>query len=467
VHSLVDAPGTVYVPASSRLSRVSARLWDHKRSAIMPSDQSLADEVRAWAEACDAWSNWDAAARGPSSQDLKGVASCLNRLLGIFCEEGKIFSAGMRSQERIAIIVSAFLFGMQCRFLSQKRVVAASCITRPSPPPSRTCAGGIAAVQKIPQATKLLARLLKVEVVLLSEAADPLFRCMMHLLPSFAGAGDAPESAVFGDLVGRSAGDEARARALLQRSEQWCCERLHAAVRGTRTDPCHPLNAASSGCLPQLQEWLYDCGVSHSDIQEVIAEEAAAALHEALHTPLKPAALEHLPVLSDLLSQASTSAEAPRMTMVAEEMLRTWSTFRASDRTGSAVSPLQPLLVPVGAHADVHAATLASSDAFVAQSVAHAAEAIADEAQQWHRHEARAALSAQVRLPSSSDIAERNPKSETRNPKPETRNPSRPAQTPQSERCRQKSQNPNKHPQPPTLNRQPPTPNPQPPTPKP
>ena len=180
------------------------------------------------------------APRGPSAHEINGVSACLRRLL-----------VALRS------------------------------------------GGAVVAVQRVPLATKLLARLLKSESVLLSTAAEPLFRCMMHLLPSLARGTSASKS---GEQTGAvSAEQEAMMQALRKRSEEWASERLHAAVRGTRPDQHHPLNSASCGCLPLLQEWLYDSGVSHRDAQVATAAEAAAALRETLQAkaPLLP--VLHLP----------------------------------------------------------------------------------------------------------------------------------------------------------------------------
>ena len=120
-------------------------------------------------------------------------------------------------------------------------------------------------MQRVPNATKLLARLLKVESVLLSEAAEPLFGCMIRLLPSFCDQSRRENASQ------ACSQEDAMLSALQARSEEWTSERLHAVVRGTRTDPRHPLHSTASGCLDLLQEWLYDSGVSHSDMQEALS----------------------------------------------------------------------------------------------------------------------------------------------------------------------------------------------------
>ena len=199
----------------------------------------------------------------------------------------------------------------------------------PRVPDVPASAGCVNTVQRVPQATKLLARLLKAESVLLSEAAEPLFRCMVHLLPSLGGSSRVLAS---GAEV-PSAEQEMMLQAMRTRSEQWSSERLHAAVRGTRADQRHPLHSAASGCLPLLQEWLYDSGMSHSDVQDAVAEEAATALHETLHTPLQPAALPHLPGLADTLSCASHWSSSARMTTSAQDILCLWTKCRFSKVT--------------------------------------------------------------------------------------------------------------------------------------
>ena len=238
----------------------------------------------------------------------------------------------------------------------------------------------------MPLATKLLARLLKSESVLLSEAAEPLFRCMVHLLPSLAGGADA------GKPGAASAEQEAMMRALRKRSEEWASERLHAAVRGTRADMHHPLHSASCGCLPQLQEWLYDSGVSHGDVQAAMAEEAASALRETLFAkaPLQP--VQHLPPLADRLSLASHWSASRRMAATAEDMLHLWAT-RSSGATDtahagtSALQGAQPSHVPAGVSARTEALMFAVSDEFLASRVSEAIECIADEDKTWHTQE--------------------------------------------------------------------------------
>ena len=230
-------------------------------------------------------------------------------------------------------------------------------------------------MQRVPHATKLLARLLKVESVLLSKAAEPLFQCMVRLLPSCCGRLQ-PEREGKG-----CSEEEAMLRALQRRSEEWASERLHAVVRGTRTDQRHPLHSASSGCLDLLQEWLYDSGMSHNDVQDAVAEEALGALRETLRTPLQPAALECLPALADMLSQASRHSQSSRMTAAAEDMLAVWANCSAARSTGAGmlVRASQPSELPRDVRADIEALMFASSDAYLERRVAEAVEQVTDE----------------------------------------------------------------------------------------
>jgi len=219
--------------------------------------------------------------------------------------------------------------------------------------------------------------------VLLSEAAEPLFGCMVRLLPSFVGElRGAKESQ-------DNSKEDAMLAALHRRSEEWSSERLHAVVRGTRTDQRHPLHSAASGCLDLLQEWLYDSGVSHSDIQDAVAEEASLALRQALRTQLQPAALECLPALADMLSRASHHSRSERMTAAAEEMLAVWATCSAGPRAGLDMPApfLQPVEVPRDVSADVEALMFASSDSYLEQRVSEAVELIARHDVQWHSSE--------------------------------------------------------------------------------
>lgn len=170
-------------------------------------------------------------------------------------------------------------------------------------------------------------------------------------------------------------------RALHRRSEEWASERLHAVVRGMRTDQRHPLHSASSGCLDLLQEWLYDSGVSHNDVQDAVAEEAFDALRETLRTPLQPAALECLPALADMLSRASHHSQSSRMTAAAQDMLAVWATCSAasSTRAGMLVRASQPSQLPRNVRADIEALVFASSDVYLEQRVADAVEQVADQ----------------------------------------------------------------------------------------
>ena len=181
-------------------------------------------------------------------------------------------------------------------------------------------------------------------------------------------------------------------RALRKRSEEWASERLHAAVRGMRADLHHPLHSASCGCLPQLQEWLYDSGVSHSDVQEAMAEEAASSLRETLlaKVPLQP--VQHLPPLADRLSLASHWSASRRMAATAEEMLNLWAT-RSSGATDAAHAGTtasqgaQPSYVPAGVSRRTEALMFAASDEFLTGRVSEAIESIADEGRTWHAQE--------------------------------------------------------------------------------
>ena len=201
----------------------------------------------------------------------------------------------------------------------------------------------------MPLSTTLLARLLKTEDVLLSEAADPLFRCMMHFLSSLGNFSQA--LLVPGGTDAGCAEQEAKLQALRKRSQEWSSQRLHASVRGTRADQRHPLHSTSSGCLSVLQDWLYDSGMSHRDVQEAVAEEARTALGEALHTPLHPTALLHLPVLADMLSRAShwSGSDHPRMGIAAQAMLWLWARCSLGPSGGAraAAAAPQPCLTPV------------------------------------------------------------------------------------------------------------------------
>lgn len=200
--------------------------------------------------------------------------------------------------------------------------------------------------------------------------------------------------------------------ALQRRSEEWTSERLHAVVRGTRTDPRHPLHSTASGCLDLLQEWLYDSGVSHSDMQEAIAEEACIALQEALHTQLQPAALECLPALADTLARASHHSSSERMANAAQDMLSVWATCSPGPRHrhDKSMHTSQPLEVPTNVRADVEALLFASSDLYLEHRVSEAVEIIAGEDVRWNETQEIARLSkvlspfAQVRCCRGGDL---------------------------------------------------------------
>ncbi len=126
---------------------------------------------------------------------------------------------------------------------------------------------GIAAehISKMPETTKLLSRLLRMDCIVCSEAAIPLFACMSCLLPSLT-KDVLPE-------VDSSA--KRKLATLRQRCSEWCRERLHAATVGLADES--GLGGQGCGTSPSV-ELLYDCGWSHSDIISSIAEQASRTL---------------------------------------------------------------------------------------------------------------------------------------------------------------------------------------------
>ena len=62
---------------------------DGASRAVPPAPSPLAEEVRAWVDVVDGWSKWETVPRGPSAQELKGVAACLHRLLQMMRADGE------------------------------------------------------------------------------------------------------------------------------------------------------------------------------------------------------------------------------------------------------------------------------------------------------------------------------------------------------------------------------------------
>eukprot|EP00961_Rhodomonas_salina_P154240 2077541-Rhodomonas_salina.1 len=222
---------------------------------------ALQKEVRDWAVLADRWSTWHtlSSASRPSSvhTEVKGLEQCLWKLLRAWKELGLLES-----------------------------------------------------VQQVPDGTLLLMRLLTAERVLFTDAATPLFRCMVHILPPFISA--QPRAA-------HDPKTEAITRQLHQKSGEFSRERLYATARGMRTEASHPLGRDRMPQSSASLTFLLSQGFSISNIQAAIEDEASEALQELLQENTADVAqIEELAECGAMLVNASPYLPHSKLLTVGE-----------------------------------------------------------------------------------------------------------------------------------------------------
>ena len=129
------------------------------------------------------------------------------------------------------------------------------------------------AIRGLPDMTKLLSALLRTEAIILSCAAEPLFRCLMLLIPELFN----PGPHVSKDLASQAS--LIPKEIVRRRSMQWCCERLQAVCRGSTTYQSHHSEPDAA------VDFLYDCGFSHEQMHAAVSIEASRLLKEVLDDP--------------------------------------------------------------------------------------------------------------------------------------------------------------------------------------
>lgn len=154
-------------------------------------------------------------------------------------------------------------------------------------------------IAKLPDTTRLLSRLLRLDLVLCSEACEPLFACMACLLPSLVETQGLP--------VGGDAASKRKLTAMRERCGLWCGERMHAAVQGLGDGVGKDGFACGTSTTVDL---LYDCGFAHTDMLQSLALEANASLRRSLESSPCFACEGANELLAMSLSMQSSSASS-------------------------------------------------------------------------------------------------------------------------------------------------------------
>eukprot|EP00960_Hanusia_phi_P039666 753975-Hanusia_phi.AAC.2 len=188
------------------------------------------------------------------------------------------------------------------------------------------------AVSSHPEATKLLARLVRLEHVVLSPCGEDIVRLFVRLMTTLRGPDGGVGSMEDGDGLKKGAEAlDAKIEAMKIRSESFACERLHAAIRGVKHDSKHPLYEAEMGSLSLVEEMFFDEGFSHEEIQQATLEEALAALSYYIDRIDDEDSCYLLRSLGVMLLHSSKFSPSDQLRQLGESMLRKGYTNRRED----------------------------------------------------------------------------------------------------------------------------------------
>ncbi|EKX51522.1 hypothetical protein GUITHDRAFT_102786 [Guillardia theta CCMP2712] len=192
------------------------------------------------------------------------------------------------------------------------------------------------AVSSNPEATKLLARLVRLEHVVLSPCGQDIVRLFVRLMTTLRSPDERGEG-MKADGGPRRQGSEAldaKMEAMKIRSEAFACERLHAAIRGVKHDSLHPLFDSQMGSLSAVEELLFDQGFSQEEMQETIREEALASLTHYVDIIDDEDSCYLLRHLGVILLHSSRCPLADVLGDIGEKMLRKGYTNRRGEEDG-------------------------------------------------------------------------------------------------------------------------------------